>query len=394
LARAVIPLEEAQARLLALAKPVATEIVPIAEAAGRWIAVDVITCRTQPARALSAMDGYAVAASDGPWRLIGESAAGRSFAGRVSAGEAVRIFTGAIVPEGCDSIIIQENIAPEGEMISRNDGSDTATGDHVRPAGSDFRAGETLITAGTCLSPAHIALAAMGGYVELSVRRKIRVTLISTGDELVAPGEPSDDDHIPSSNGVMIAAMLSGLPVILSDPGIIPDQLEATVEAIRAARDSDVIVTIGGASVGDHDLVRPALLQAGATLNFWKVAMRPGKPVMVGQFGNAITLGLPGNPVSAYVTALLFLKPLIAALSGAKDAAPHRESAILAADLAACGPRTDHVRARFINGHVTPVGMNDSAALKSLAASDALIVRQPNVAAASSGDIVDIIRTA
>lgn len=390
----MIPLEEAQARLLAVANPVEKELLPLSQCIGRWIAQDVIAKRTQPARALSAMDGYALAASDGPWRLIGESAAGRSFAGGVSAGEAVRIFTGAAIPKGCDAIIIQENIARDGEVIGRNDGGITKVGDHVRPKGSDFDAGDRLIDNGTCLSPAHIALAAMGGYGELAVRRKIRVSLISTGDELVAPGAATDDEHIPSSNGVMIAAMLATMPVVVRDAGIVADALEATTQTIKNARDSDVIVTIGGASVGDHDLVRPALLAAGATLDFWKVAMRPGKPVMVGQIGEAITLGLPGNPVSAYVTALLFLKPLIAALSGANSSLPPRQTAVLAVDLPACGPRTDHIRACFENGYVKPVGRDDSAALKSLAMSDALIIRAPHAPPAISGEVVDIIRTA
>jgi molybdopterin molybdotransferase len=392
----MISLDEAQARLLALATPVATETIAIAiaQATGRWLADDALARRTQPARDLSAMDGYAVRAGDGPeWRVIGESAAGRNFAGGIGIGEAVRIFTGAALPAGADSVIIQENVARDGDAIRQSDGNPPQSGDHVRFAGSDFAAGDLLVAKGTQLSAADIGLLVAGGYGSIAVARPIQVTLISTGDELVPPGASPGDDQLPASNGVMLAAMLHGWPVELRDPGIVPDRLEAVQEAISAAQDSDIIVTIGGASVGDHDLVKPALEAAGAKLDFWKVAMRPGKPVLVGQLGNAITLGLPGNPVSAFVTAILFLKPLIAALSGASAPMPMRESATLGGALPACGPRTDHVRGRFENGRIVPVGPNDSAALKGLARAEALIVRAPDAPPAAPGDIVDIIRT-
>ena len=391
----MISLAEAQARLLALAVPVAAEDVPLLEANGRWLAADVIAKRTQPAKTLSAMDGYAVRAGDGPaWTVIGESAAGRSFQGVINTGEAVRIFTGAALPAGSDSIIIQENITRDGDSIRQTDGVAPATGDHTRPDGSDFKAKDCLIPAGSQINAAKIALAAMGGYGTLPVRRKIRVALLSTGDELVPPGNPIDDDHIPASNGVMITASLTGWPVEIIDPGIVPDTMEATRAAIAAASDVDVIVTIGGASVGDHDLVRPALLAEGAVLDFWKVALRPGKPVMVGTVGAAITLGLPGNPVSAFVTSLLFLKPLIAALSGASKPLPEPESAKLGGTLPANGERLDFVRARFVDGRVEAVGTSDSAALRSLSLATALIIRQPGASAAIPGEIVDIIRTA
>ena len=391
----MISLAEAQARLLALAVPVATEDVPLLEANGRWLAADVIAKRTQPAKTLSAMDGYAVRAGDGPaWHVIGESAAGRSFPGMINAGEAVRIFTGAALPSGSDSIVIQENVTRDGDTVIQSDGAAPAKGDHTRPAGSDFKAGDCLIPTGSQIGPAKIALAAMGGYGTLPVRRKIRVALLSTGDELVPPGSPVDDDHIPASNGVMIAASLAGWPVEIVDPGIVPDTMEATRAAISAASDADVIVTIGGASVGDHDLVRPALLAEGAVLDFWKVALRPGKPVMVGTLGTAITLGLPGNPVSAFVTSLLFLKPLIAALSGASAPLPKPELATLGGPLPANGERLDFVRARFVNGQAEAVGTSDSSALRSLSHATALIIRQPGAPAAIPGEIVDIIRTA
>lgn len=391
----MIDLAEAQARLLALVTPVATEEVSLLETNGRWGAADVFANRTQPAKTLSAMDGYAIRAGDGPeWKVIGESAAGRSFPGATGPGEAVRIFTGAALPSGCDAIVIQENITRKDDQIRQTDGAPPAAGDHTRLAGSDFTAGDCLIPAGSRIDAAKIALAAMGGHGTLPVRRKIRIALLSTGDELVPPGQPVDEDHIPASNGIMIAAMLAGWPVEISDPGIVRDTMEATRAAIAAAHDCDVIVTIGGASVGDHDLVRPALIAEGATLDFWKVALRPGKPVMVGTLGRAITLGLPGNPVSAFVTCLLFLKPLIAALSGASDALPEVQSATLGGTLPANGERLDFVRARVVNGLVEAVGTSDSAALRALSKSNILIMRAPGATPAKPGDVVDIIRTA
>jgi molybdopterin molybdotransferase len=240
------------------------------------------------------------------------------------------------------------------------------------------------------LTPARIALAAMGGHGRVPVRRRVRVALISTGNELVEPGEPLGEDQIPSSNAIMIAAMLRDFRCDIIRQGIVPDTLEALVIALRETQ-ADIIVTTGGASVGDHDLVRPALIAAGATIDFWKVAMRPGKPLMAGRLGPSLVLGLPGNPVSAFATALLFLKPLVATLSGAADPLPKREPAILDGNLPPTGPRTDHVRASRLRGTVTPTGRNDSGALRSLAQSDALIVRPPNAPAAKSGDPVEII---
>ncbi len=391
----MIALEDAQARLLALADPVEIEAVPIAHAVGRWLAESVTALRKQPARDLSAMDGYAIAAGyPGPWRIVGESAAGKAFESEIAAGEAVRIFTGAVPPEGADSVIIQENVTQDGGVLRQSDGTAPRTCDHVRRAGSDFSAGEVLIGAGELITPARLALAIMAGYGSVRVRTRVGVTLISTGDELMPPGTATRDDQIPSSNGPMLSAMLASLPVTIRDAGIVPDTIDAVRKALRDSAGADVIVTIGGASVGDHDLVRPALLAEAADLDFWKVAMRPGKPVMVGRLGGSIVLGLPGNPVSAYVTAILFLKPLIAALSGARRPLPSRESAILDDALPANGPRIDHLRARVEQGRARLAGANDSAALKALAQSNALIVRPVDAPAAKPGDIVDIIRTA
>jgi molybdopterin molybdotransferase len=388
----MIPLAEAQARLIALAKPVSSETVPLSRANGRWLATDIAAIRTQPARDLSAMDGYAVrATSRDSWRVVGESAAGKPFSGPVSEDEAVRIFTGAALPEGCDSIIIQENVTREGDVIALLDDTPPQTGKHVRARGTDFAAGEVLIEAGTRLNPAKIALAAMGGHGSAHVRRAVRIAMISSGDELVAPGTASDDDHIPATNALMIAAMLDGWPVEINDIGIVADTLDALSDALKIAATADIIVTSGGASVGDHDLVRPALMAAGASLDFWKVAMRPGKPLMAGQLGDSLVLGLPGNPVSAFVTAILFLKPAIAALSGTAEILPRVGTAMLGAPMPAVGARTDHIRARLSENRLFPVGIDDSAVLKGLASADALIVRAAGALPADSGDFVQFI---
>ena len=389
----MIALAEAQARLIALAKPVSSETVPLLGSIGRWLAADVIAQRTQPARDLSAMDGYAVNAADEKrsWRVIGESAAGKPFLEQIGAGEAVRIFTGAALPPGGNTIVIQENVTRDGDVITLSEGNPPEAGRHVRPLGSDFARGEALITAGTRLSPARIALAAMGGHGSVPVRRPIRIAIISSGDELVAPGTQTDDDHIPATNALMIASMLDGWPVEINDIGIVADTLDALIIAIKKAANADIIVTSGGASVGDHDLVRPALIAAGATLDFWKVAMRPGKPLMAGQLGDSLVLGLPGNPVSAFVTAILFLKPAIAALSGAAEALPRSLTGILGAAMPAVGARTDHIRARLSENSLFPVGVDDSAALKGLARADALIVREAGAPTADIGDFVPFI---
>jgi molybdopterin molybdotransferase len=387
----VITLDEAQARLLALAVPLPIETLSLNDAVGRWLAAPVTAKRTQPVRDLSAMDGYAIAHRDlpGPWTVIGESAAGVPFGGAIGVGQAIRIFTGAALCSGSDSIVIQEDIDRCDDRISISADVPIPCGQHVRLAGSDFQSGDTLIEAGTRLTPARLALAAMGGYGALWVGRKPRVAILSTGSELVVPGSETGDDKIPSSNAVMLAAMLANDAHVI-DLGVVRDDLDALASAIRAA-DADILVTSGGASVGDHDLVRPALIACGAEIDFWKVAMRPGKPLMAGRIGDQLVLGLPGNPVSAFVTARLFLKPLVAALSGAGDPLPEKALMTLDGSLPGTGPRTDHVRAIRKNGRAYPIGQNDSAALKALAKADILIVRPANSPPANSGDLVQII---
>lgn len=383
---------EAQNRLFALAEPVTIEQATLRAAAGRWAAAPVVALRTQPELPLSAMDGYAIRFADlpGPWRVIGESAAGRPFAGSLAADEAVRIFTGAALPDGADTILVQEEATRQGNALSLDGDGPPVRGAHVRVAGLDFTHGETLIEPGAQLTPARVALAAIAGHATLPVRRRIRVAIAATGDELRAPGAPIAPGALPESNGAMLAAMLAPLPVELVDLGILPDRIDALTAAF-AAVDADLLVTTGGASVGDHDLVRPALEAAGAAIGFWKVAIRPGKPVMAGRMRDTVVLGLPGNPVSAHVTAILFALPMVAHLSGAADPLPRRRTAILDAGLPANGPRADHIRAFHREGRIVPAGRQDSSMLCNLAASDCLIVRAPHVPAAAPGDSVEIL---
>lgn len=389
----MISLAQAQAQLIALASPLPQEVVSLPEAIGRWAAAPVLAKRTQPTRDLSAMDGYAIAHSGlpGPWRLIGESAAGLGFLGTAGAREAVRIFTGAPLPPGTDTIIIQEDVTREGDLVTIAPDLAVPFAQHVRPAGGDFITGTTLIETGDLLTPARIALAAGGGHGSLPVRRRPRLDILSTGNELVPPGAAVGEDQIPETNAIMLAALVRDLRCTVQSPGIVRDDLDALTSAIRAS-DADILVTCGGASVGDHDLVRPALAQAGAELDFWKVAMRPGKPLMAGKRGRQIVLGLPGNPVSAYVTAFLFLRPLIASLSGAADPLPRSVTAVLDTPLPATGNRTDHIRAVEQGGRVSAVGINDSAALRALAAANALIVRAAGAPAANAGEQVETLR--
>jgi molybdopterin molybdotransferase len=388
----MISLAEAQERLFALADPVTVEHMPLRDAAGRWAAAPIAALRTQPELPLSAMDGYAIRFADlpGPWRVIGESAAGRPFAGSVAPAEAVRIFTGAALPEGADTILMQEEAARDGDALTLDGEGPPARGAHVRPVGLDFSRDAIVIDAGARLTPARIALAAIAGHATLPIRRRIRIAIAATGDELRAPGAPLGQGELPESNGAMLAAMLAPLPVDLIDLGILPDRIDALTAAF-AAVDADLLVTSGGASVGDHDLVRPALEAAGTETDFWRIALRPGKPMMAGRMRDTVVLGLPGNPVSAHVTALLFVLPMVAYLSGASDPLPRRRTAILGAALPANGPRADHIRAVHSDRGVIPADRQDSSMLRILAGSDCLIVRAPHVPAAAPGDSVEIL---
>ena len=400
---ALIPVEEALARVLAsAAAPLGSERAALEEAFGRVLAHDVVALRTQPPFINSAMDGYALRAADtasppASLRVIGEAAAGRAFDGEVGAGEAVRIFTGAPVPRGVDAVVIQEEAQREGDRIALS--VPATVGDNLRPAGLDFAEGELLLPAGRRLTPRDVALAAAANHVALPVRRSARVAILATGDELVAPGETLGPSQIVASNNFTVAGIVEACGGIPIDLGIARDDLGALDAAIHEALDAeaDVFVTLGGASVGDHDLVQKALIAAGMELGFWKIAMRPGKPLMHGRLGDLIVLGLPGNPTSSTICAILFLRPLIMALHGEPDpGADPTQAARLALDMNANGPRQDYARcalARDADGALiaTPAQAQDSSLVKVMAGADGLIVRPPHVGPAKAGDPCRVI---
>ncbi|MEZ5656757.1 MAG: molybdopterin molybdotransferase MoeA [Sphingobium sp.] len=390
----LLPVAEAQARLLDLAQPLPTEEAPLRDALNRWTVQDVGALRSQPSADLSAMDGYAVRHADlpGPWKVIGESAAGTSFNAKVQASEAVRIYTGASVPAGADTVVVQEDITRDGNTITLSGDDPGAPDKHVRKAGSDFSEGQCVIPSGTRLSPQNLALAALAGYGALPMPRKPRIALISTGSELVLPGQTVGDGQLPSSNAIMLQTMLAGLPCEPIDLGIIVDDLPTLTDCFSDLRDHDIIVTTGGASVGDHDLVRPALEAAGGAINFWKIQMRPGKPLICGRIGNALFLGLPGNPVSAFVTATLFLLPLVRKMAGCRQPLPTFEEAVLTEAMPQVGGRDVYIRAVATKRKVEPLGMQDSAATLALSRANCLIRRPANSAAATAGDTVEILR--
>ncbi len=387
----LMPIADAQAHLFAMAKPVAIAEVPLAGAAGHWAASDIYARRTQPASDLSAMDGYAIRFADlpGPWTMTGESAAGRPSAGTVGPGEAIRIFTGAAMPDGADTVIIQEEVDADGATIRLTGEGPLTRGRNTRRRGLDFSDGDRIVVAGDRITPARIAVMATAGVASLSVRRPVRVAICATGDELVEPGS-NNVGALPESNRAMLSAMFADLPVQIVDLGILPDHLTTLRDAF-AAVDTDVLVTTGGASVGDHDLVRPAIEAAGGVIDFWRIALRPGKPMMAGRLGSTVVIGLPGNPVSAFVTALLFVKPLIAHLSGARNPLPHGTRIILGEDLPPNGGRTDYLRAEIRDGRAYASTIQDSSMLLTLARSQCLIVRPIDAPAARAGDSAEIL---
>ena len=393
----LLPVAGAQARLLALGAAMPVETVAPAAAAGRWTAGDVVARRDQPAADLSAMDGYALRFAElpGPLAVTGEAAAGGAAPPALGPGEAARIFTGAPLPPGADTILIQEEAARDGDRVTLAGDGPPRRGAHVRPRGSDFRRGARLVAGGELLTPARIALAVLGGHGTIAVRRRPRVAILATGDELVAPGAwAGAGGGLPASNTPMLAALIGGIADI-ADGGIVPDDLATLAAALAdAAATADVVVTTGGASVGDHDLVRPALAAAGAEMDFWRVAMKPGKPIMAGRIGATVMLGLPGNPVSAYVTALLFLLPLLRRMAGAAEPLPTSLRAPLATPLPATGGRADYLRARMTGDGALAVAAQDSAAVAGLAEGSHLIVRPPHAPAAVKGDPAEILALA
>lgn len=393
----LISVAEAQARMLALAAPRPVETVPVLAAVGRYTAGDVRAKRTQPAADLSAMDGYAIRFGErpGPWTVVGESAAGGGLDALLAPGQAARIFTGAPVPAGADTILIQEEAGRHGDVLTMTGEGPPAIGAHIRRAGSDFTAGGILLPAGIRLGAAAIALAVSGGHGSLAVRRKPRIAILSTGNELVPAGDPAPGTMLPASNGPMLAALLAGEAADVRDDGIVRDELDLIAGAFdRLKGGADIIVTTGGASVGDHDLVLPALRKAGAAIDFWKVAMKPGKPIMIGTLGDAIVLGLPGNPVSAFVTATLFLRPLIAHLLGAADPVPPPVAARLGLAVPATGARAEFLRGHWADGAIRPAGSQDSASLSALTRAQALIIRGAHAPALAAGALVEIVTLA
>src|SRR5271166_1430218 len=399
----MITVEQALALVLAsAAAPLDAERVPLSAAHGRTLARDLIALRTQPPFPNSAMDGYALRASDttaapATLAVVGESAAGRAFVGAVGPGQAARIFTGAPMPEGADAIAIQEDVRREGDKIVL--AAPVAAGENLRPAGLDFRQGEVLLRAGRRLTPREVALAAAANHPELFVRRRARVAILATGDELAPPGGTLGPSQIVASNNFAVAGIVAACGSVPIDLGIASDTMESLAGAIARAREAqaDVLVTLGGASVGDYDLVQKALVGAGMELGFWRIAMRPGKPLMHGRLGAMRILGLPGNPTSSTVCAVLFLRPLIRALHGEPDpGADLSQAGRLAVDLPVNGPRQDYMRASLTRNEksvivATPFASQDSSLVKVMAAADGLIVRPPQAGPAKAGEPCRIV---
>jgi molybdopterin molybdotransferase len=395
----MISVEEARARIVDAVRPTPAEIVALADAWNRVTAADITARLTQPPSDVSAMDGYALRAADGgrdaSLRVIGAAPAGHPFAGQVGPGQAVRLFTGSVVPTGADAILLQEDATRDGDAVRVNEA--VVAGRHIRRKGQDFASGDVVVPAGRRISARDVGLAAAANYPWLSVHRRPRVAILATGDEIAMPGEPIPPGGIVSSNSHALAALVraaGGAPTILP---VARDERAAIAAVADAITGMDLLVTTGGASVGDHDLVIESLQARGMTLDFWQIAMRPGKPLLFGQLGDVPVLGLPGNPVSAMVCAILFLLPALARMSGLPAAPPPVSSAILGSAVKANDHRADHLRATVStdpNGRivVTPFPVQDSAMLRRLALADALILRAPHAAALPEGAEVSVIR--
>jgi len=393
----VIALDEARSRILAAMRPTGPETVPLAAGWNRVLARPVVARLTQPPADVSAMDGYAVRAADAvtgaTLRVTGEAPAGRPFAGQVGAGEAVRIFTGGFMPEGADAVLIQENTRAEGAALHVTEG--VAAGRWIRRRGLDFAESAALLPAGRRLTARDIGLAAAANHPWLTVHRRPRIGILATGDEIALPGEPLPPGGIVSSNAHALAALVASaggegciLPIAPDDAGSIAE--------LAGSGGYDLLVTTGGASVGEHDLVQKALGQEGFALDFWKIAMRPGKPLIWGSLGSMPVLGLPGNPVSALVCAVVFLLPALARMQGLAEDGPRSIQALAGADLPENDSRADHLRAMLTPGPdgawvATPASRQDSSMLAVLASADALILRAPFAPALARGAAVQVI---
>ncbi len=393
----MISVEEAVKRIAAGFLTVGTEDIAIGDAAGRVLAEPATAKHDQPPSPVSSMDGYAVRTADARagavLRVAGSSPAGNPFVGKLGAGDAVRIFTGGTVPDGADAIVIQEDTEARDGTVLINQAA--TPGKHIRPAGLDFKSGETLADPGRRLTARDLSLLAAGDVARVTVRRKPRIAFVATGDELSQPGEPRKPGGIVASSGFALDAMIRAWGGEPRDLGILPDDETIIAKIPDLAGDADLIVTLGGASVGDHDLVQRALGPKGFVLDFWKIAMRPGKPLIFGRLGRTPLLGLPGNPVSTLVCAILFLKPAIAAMLGT-SVRQETQTARLARDMPANDGRQDYVRARLEmrDGELwtDPFALQDSSMLSALAHADALIVRASHAPEAEAGARIQILR--
>ena len=395
----MLSVEEALARVRAAFQPLPAETVSVAEALGRVLASDAASRVTQPPQDVSAMDGYAVRAADVaavPVTLdvIAKIPAGGAFDGEIQPGQAARIFTGAPLPRGSDSIVIQEDTEASGDQVSIK--ASAPHGNFVRPAGLDFRAGDVGLHAGQRLTARDVGFAAAMNLPWLDVRRRPRVAILATGDEVVMPGEPMGPNQIVSSNGLSLSAFVTACGGQAVNLGIAPDKRDVLATMAEGAKGADLLVTSGGASVGDHDLVRAGLGDSGLEVDFWKIAMRPGKPLIFGQIAGTPMLGLPGNPVSSLVCAVLFVRTALDRLLGVEEDALALESVLLGADLPPNDRRQDYLRARLSlddQGRrvATPFGRQDSSMLATLARADCLIVRKPHDEALSSGSRIDVL---
>ena len=397
----LMPVTEALQRVLAGARPLPSETVALNDALGRVLTQDVIARRTQPPAAVSAMDGYAVRSADvaiAPvmLKLIGEVAAGHPFDGHVDPGQAARIFTGGLMPDGADTVVIQELATRDGDSVSFD--KPTAKGRNVRGQGIDFAKDQVLLRAGHRLTGRDLMLAAAMNHPRLAVHRRPKVAVLGTGDELVAPGSTPGPGEIVYSNGFALIAMARSEGAEVSDLGIARDRVEDIAAAVRRARDggADILLTTGGASVGEHDLVQKALATEGLDLSFWRVALRPGKPMMHGRLGDMQVVGVPGNPVSSYVCAFLFLVPLLRRLCGRADIDHPTEAARLGCDLPANDERADYLRSTLTAGPdgpvATPLPSQDSSLMAPLAAADCLVIRPPYAPAAGTGSPCVILK--
>jgi len=395
----MISVAEAQKRLLAIVKPLGAEQATLAQALGRALAEEVTARRTQPPFPASAMDGYAARSADlktipAKLKVVGNVPAGQSYGKKLGIGEAVRIFTGAPVPDGADCIVIQEDTTREGEVVTVKEAP--KPGRYIRVAGLDFREGDVGLKPGKRLNARDLGLAAAMNRPWLMVSRKPRVAILPTGDEVVLPGDPIGPNQIVSSNGIALGAYVESLGGEAVQLPIAPDDSEALQKIAEASRGSDLLLTTGGASVGEHDLVRSALGAAGLSLDFWTVAMRPGKPLMVGHYKDTPMIGLPGNPVSALVCALLFVKPALEKMMGLESANAPNPKARLAIDLPANDRRQDYLRARLARGadgalEAAPFEKQDSSMMSLLTQADCLVVRPPFAPPAKKGETVEII---